>query len=89
MTSSHSRSLPNFWGGDSLDVCVISRVFLTFVLDTGGLALRTYTSGFGIMTAMYIVWEPYGDNSRWWIGPLDENAPHIPLNELERALSRS
>lgn len=36
----------------------------------------------------YIVWEPYGDNSRWWIGP-DENAPHIPLDELERAISRS
>ena len=37
----------------------------------------------------YIVWEPYGDNSRWWIGPVDEDAPHIPLGELERAISRS
>jgi hypothetical protein len=37
----------------------------------------------------YIVWEPYGDNSRWWIGPDDENAPHIPLDQLERAISRS
>ena len=37
----------------------------------------------------YIVWEPYGDNSRWWIGPDDENAPHRPLDELERAISRS
>jgi hypothetical protein len=37
----------------------------------------------------YIVWEPWGDNSRWWIGPDDENAPHFPLDELERALSRS
>jgi len=36
----------------------------------------------------YIVWEPFGDNSRWWIGPDDENSPHIPLDELERAISR-
>ena len=37
----------------------------------------------------YIVWEPNGDNSRGWIGPDDENAPHIPLDDLERALSRT
>lgn len=37
----------------------------------------------------FIVWEPYGDNSRWWIGPEDENAPHVSIDELERALSRS
>jgi hypothetical protein len=37
----------------------------------------------------YIVWEPYGDNSRWWIGPEDETAPHVPLDDLERAIARS
>jgi hypothetical protein len=37
----------------------------------------------------HIVWEPYGDNSRWWIGPDDDGAPHIPLDELERAIARS
>lgn len=37
----------------------------------------------------YVVWEPYGDNSRWWIGPDDENAPHIPVDELERSIARS
>jgi hypothetical protein len=36
-----------------------------------------------------IVGEPYGDNSRWWIGPDDENAQHIPLDELERAIAAS
>jgi hypothetical protein len=34
-----------------------------------------------------IVWEPYGDNSRWWIGP-DEGAPPVQLDELERAIAR-
>jgi hypothetical protein len=36
----------------------------------------------------YIVWEPYGDSSRWWIGPDDQTGPHIPLDELERAIAR-
>ena len=36
-----------------------------------------------------VVWEPYGDNSRWWIGPDDETAPHVPLDELERAIAAS
>ncbi len=36
-----------------------------------------------------IVWEPFGDNSRWWIGPDDENAPFVPLDELESAIARS
>jgi hypothetical protein len=37
----------------------------------------------------YVVWEPWGDNSRWWIGPADECSPHVPLDELERAIARS
>lgn len=37
----------------------------------------------------YVVWEPCGDNSRWWIGPDDASAPHVPLDELERAIARS
>jgi hypothetical protein len=36
-----------------------------------------------------VVLEPYGDNSRWWIGPDDKNAPHVPLDELERAIAGS
>lgn len=35
----------------------------------------------------YVVREPFGDNSRWWIGPDDVVAPHVPLDELERAVS--
>jgi len=37
----------------------------------------------------YIVLEPWGDSSRWWIGPEDRTAPHVPLDELERAIARS
>src|SRR5262245_1405878 len=37
----------------------------------------------------YVVWEPHGDNSRWWIGPEDENAPHVPLDEVEGGIARS
>ena len=36
----------------------------------------------------YVVYEPYGDNSRWWIGPDEENTPHVPLDGLERAIAR-
>ena len=35
----------------------------------------------------YVVWEPFGDNSRWWIGPDDDDAAHMPLDELERAVA--
>ena len=35
----------------------------------------------------YVVWEQYGDNSRWWIGPDNTAAAHIPLDELERAVA--
>ena len=36
----------------------------------------------------YIVWEPFGDNSRYWIGPknLEESAPSIA--QLEDAFRR-
>jgi hypothetical protein len=36
----------------------------------------------------YLVWEPYEDNSRWWIGPEDESDPFISLDEVERAIAR-
>lgn len=35
----------------------------------------------------YVVWEPFGDNSRWWIGPDDTDAAHMPLDDLERAVA--
>ena len=35
----------------------------------------------------YIVWEPFGDNSRWWIGPDDTDSPHEDVEDLERAIA--
>jgi len=35
----------------------------------------------------YVVWEANGDSSRWWIGPDDTDAAHVPLDDLERALA--
>ena len=33
-----------------------------------------------------IVWEPFGDNSRWWIGPDDAIAGHVSIADIERAV---
>ena len=35
-----------------------------------------------------IAWEPYGDSSRWWIGPENTEPPHWDLSELEKAVAR-
>ena len=35
----------------------------------------------------YVVSEPFGDNSRWWIGPEDTDPPHAAVEELERAVA--
>ena len=35
----------------------------------------------------YVVWEPFGDNSRWWIGPEATDTPHAACVELERAVA--
>ena len=31
----------------------------------------------------FIVWEPYADSSRYWIGPKDEADAHIDVSALE------
>lgn len=31
----------------------------------------------------YIVWEPYGDNSRYWIGPKDEMERSVDITPIE------
>lgn len=36
----------------------------------------------------YVVWEPYGDNSRYWIGPADEKNTSIDATELQTAFER-
>lgn len=33
----------------------------------------------------FMVWEPYGDNSRYWIGPRSEEEKPIDITELEQA----
>jgi hypothetical protein len=34
----------------------------------------------------YVVWEPWGDSSRFWIGPRDESDEPIDIAALEQAL---
>jgi hypothetical protein len=37
----------------------------------------------------YVVWEPFGDNSRYWIGPADKTSvPAEDAAEIERAFRR-
>jgi len=35
----------------------------------------------------FIVWEPFGDSSRYWIGPEDDAAAHLDISDIERVLS--
>jgi len=62
--------------------------FPTCVLEDCGSDLQTCISGFKYQGHECVVWEPYGDSSRWWIGPDDKNAPHVPLDEIEHAMAR-
>ena len=36
----------------------------------------------------YIVWEPFGDNSRYWIGPADEMDMSVDVSELITAFEQ-
>jgi len=36
----------------------------------------------------WIVWEPYGDSSRYWIGPQDQAESEIDATEIEDAFKR-
>jgi hypothetical protein len=36
----------------------------------------------------YVVWEPYADSSRYWIGPRDDDADSPEISELEDVLQR-
>jgi hypothetical protein len=38
---------------------------------------------FSYREAEYVVWEPFGDNSRYWIGPKDKPAQPHDVGELE------
>lgn len=36
----------------------------------------------------YIVWEPYGDSSRYWIGPADDMNKNCDISPIIQALDR-
>lgn len=36
----------------------------------------------------FLVWEPFGDNSRFWIGPAEEQHTAIDVSELRAAFER-
>ena len=38
---------------------------------------------FTYMGTAFIVWEPFGDNSRYWIGPKDKEHSQINVSALE------
>jgi len=40
---------------------------------------------FKYMGQPYIVWEPFGDNSRYWIGPSDQAEGETDITGLEEA----
>lgn len=36
----------------------------------------------------YVVWEPWGDSNRYWIGPDDEQDKSVDLSDLRAAFER-
>jgi hypothetical protein len=40
---------------------------------------------FTYCTQPYVVWEPYGDNSRYWIGPKEPAVASADIGEIESA----
>jgi hypothetical protein len=36
----------------------------------------------------FVLWEPYGDSSRYWIGPEDERGDHPDVGDLRAAFAR-
>jgi hypothetical protein len=42
---------------------------------------------FKYMEQPFIVWEPFGDNSRYWIGPQDRAESGIDITELEKTIA--
>lgn len=33
----------------------------------------------------FVVWEPYGDNSRYWLGPNDDRDANVDIKEIQAA----
>ena len=40
---------------------------------------------FNFLNSSFIVWEPYGDNSRYWIGPKESSQKPIDIRIVELA----
>ena len=55
----------------------------TFTNDEGDIHLK-----FKYLNQKYIVWEAYGDSSRYWIGPEEEN-DILDISAIEKAFSFS
>lgn len=36
----------------------------------------------------FVVWEPYADSNRYWIGPQDDKQEHIEIGVVEAAFNR-
>ena len=43
---------------------------------------------FDFRESPFVVWEPFGDNSRFWIGPKDGAVSPVDVSALEEAFSR-
>jgi hypothetical protein len=35
-----------------------------------------------------MVWEPFGDNSRLWIGPYEDRVRNVSMDEIERTMAQ-
>jgi hypothetical protein len=40
---------------------------------------------FNFQNSSFIVWEPYGDNSRYWIGPMESSQKPVDIRTIELA----
>lgn len=43
---------------------------------------------FGYKGRQFVVWEPYGDSSRYWIGPKDENDHSTDVQALQEVFAK-
>lgn len=49
---------------------------------------REIHAEFRYMNREFVVWEPFGDNTRYWIGPKDSSANAVGIGLVEDAFKR-
>lgn len=49
---------------------------------------REIHAKFRYMNRDYVVWEPFGDNTRYWIGPKDSSANAVSIGLIEEVFKR-